>query len=505
MTGVKKRIISVICILTAVVLTLCSCNGTSKPESGEEAPVYEDKAEQKIVKITLPYTDADTLNPFMATDEKNLALTYLYCQPLFEVKSDYSVEPIIAESYETEGRNIYVMLKPVTFSDGSLLTPRDVVYSYELAREAPAFRERLKNVEDAYMRGERVAFTLTSPDILGVNALCFPVVKFGSAWSSDVLPIGSGMFVKTSDNAFTLNPNSEIISEINTVELYDVKKPEYLTNELEIGNYNFLFDDFSEGSYKRIVAQNKAITLNNLVYLGLNSKDAVLSSSAMRTAIYYAIDKEEVSATAYQGYSKATSVPFNPELYLLKDAVVPEIAGDKQKCASILSKLGYNFRDEKSVLNNTVNSLNLKLLVNSDNAFRVSAAYRIATELNSQGFNITVDTVDFATYSQRIAAGDYQMYIGEVKLTENMDMSVFRSGSASAGMDTSASFFADYDGFKAGETELDRLIDSFLDSMPFVPICYRMGLAAYSRAYTPDFSYAPFNIYGNIENWEAAE
>lgn len=505
MIAVKKRIISLICVFTAVVLLLCSCQSKTTPENGEDAPVYEDKAEQKIVKITLPYSDADTLNPFMATDEKNLALAYLYCQPLFEIKSDYSVEPIIAESYEADGRNIYVTLKSITFSDGSALTPRDVVYSYELAKDAPAYAQRLKNVEDAYMQGERVVFTLTSPDILGVNALCFPVVKFGSAWSRDILPIGSGMFVLGDGNSFRLNPNSEIISEINTVELYDVKKPEYLTNELEVGNFNYLFDDFSEGIYKRIVAQNKAITLNNLVFIGLNVSNPVLSSQAMRTAIYYAIDKQEVSATAYQGYSRACSVPLNPELYLLADAELPDVKGDKQKCASILSKLGYNFRNERSVLTNSVNTLELKLLVNAENAFRVSAAYKIATELNTQGFSVTVDAVDFATYTQRIAVGDYQMYLGEVKLTENMDLSVFKSGNASSALDTSAEFFTDYDSYKAGNIGLDEMLDSFLDSMPFIPVCYRMGLAAYSRAYTPDFSYSPFNIYGNIENWEAAQ
>ena len=484
---------------------LCSCGTKDSPEEGETAPVYEDRAEQKIVKITLPYSSADTLNPFTATGSENLALCYLYCQPLFDIKSDYSAEPVIAEAYEYDGRNINVTLRSVAFSDASLLTPRDVVYSFELAKQSPAFSQRLKNVEDAYMKGERVVFTLTEPDVLGVNALCFPVVKFGSAWSDDILPIGSGVFVLTEPEKMTLNPNSQIASEINTVELYNVRKLEYITNELEIGNFNFLFDDFSEGAYKRIVAANKAITLNNLVFLELNCNNKVLASSAMRTAVYYAVDKDEVSATAYQGYSKATSVPFNPDLYLLEGVETPDVKGDRSKCATILSKLGYNYKNTKGVLTNSSDSLEFRLLVNNNNAFRTAAAYKIASELNTQGFGINVEAVDFDTYTQKIASGDFDMYLGEVKLTENMDLSVFSSGSASTGIDKSSSFFGVYNSFKQGATSMDAMLDSFYDTMPFVPVCYRMGLAAYSGEYKPDFSYAPFNIYGNIENWEASK
>ncbi len=502
----KKRIVALICVFTAVALMLCSCGGgTNGPDSEDVTPVYEDKAQQKIVKITLPYFGTDSINPYFAKSSENLALAYLYCQPLFEIKSDYSAEPVIAENYEYEGRNIYVTLKNVTFSDSSAVTPRDVVYSYEIAKDCPAFSQRLKNVEDAYMKGERVVFTLDTPDVLGINALCFPVVKFGSAWSEQLAPIGSGVFIFSEPEKMTLNPNAQLASEINTVELYDVTKPEYITHELEIGNFNFLFDDFSEGAYKRIVAANKAITLNSFVFLELNSGNPVLSSAAMRTAVYYAIDKQEVSATAYQGYSRATSVPFNPDLYLLKNVELADVKGNKQKCSEILSKLGYNYRNANDVLTNSVNSLELRLLVNSENSMRILAAYKIAGELNSQGFKVNVEAVDFGTYTARIAAGDFDMYLGEVKLTENMDLSAFSSGSASTGIDKTSTFFGAYTSFRNGNLDMPSMLDSFYDSMPFVPICYRMGLAAYSSEYTPDFSYAPFNIYGNIENWEASK
>ena len=501
----NKRIITVVCLVTAVILLFCSCAAKPEETDGQNTPVYEDKANPEIVQITLPYSQSDSLNPFFATGVENSALAFLYCQPLFEVKSDYSFEPVIAQSYEAKDSNITVNLKSALFSDGSTVAARDVVYSFNLAKQSPAFSSRLASVQSAIAVGNSVSFVFSSPDIFGLNLLSFPIVKSGTAGSPDEVPTGSGIFMMSGDEVMTLNPYSEVTSEINTVYLYNVKQLQYIVNELQIGNFNYLFEDLSEGHYKSIVAENKTVTLNNLVFLGMNSGDTALSSAALRTAIYYAVNKESVSAEAYQGYSKAAVTPFNPDFYMLKDIELPSVSGDREKSLSILKKLGYNMFNSSGVRTNGRQPLSFSLLVNSDNAFRTAAAYKIADGLRELGFGIKVEAVDSASYMQRIAAGNFQLYLGEVKLTENLDLSVFKGGSVGAGIDGSIKFFEYFSLFRQNAVGISELIESFYDDMPFVPVCYRAGIAAYSKAYTPDFSYAPFNIYGNIENWEAAK
>lgn len=488
----------------AVTLLFCSCN-SAKQQNEEEQPVYEDKAAPEIVQITLPYSQSDSLNPFFAVGAENLALAFLYCQPLFEIKSDYSAEPILAETYETGEGKITVTLKTALFSDGSQVSPRDVAYSFNLAKQSAAYGTRLASIDSVVVAGNNIVFCFNRPDVLGVNLLSFPIVKSGTGGSPDSVPTGSGVFMLSSPEVMTLNPNSEAISTINTVYLYNVKQLQYIVNELQIGNFNYLFEDFSEGQYKSIIAENKTVTLNNLVFLGINSGDSLLSSSALRTAIYYAINKENVSAGAYQGYSKAANTPFNPDFYMLADIELPSVNGDREKSLSILKKTGYNMSNASGIRINGKQALSFSLLVNSDNAFRTAAAYKIAEELQEVGIGIKVEAVDSATYQQRIASGSFQLYLGEVKLTENMDLSVFRDTAVGTGINKSIKFFESYELFRQGGISIAELIDSFYDDMPFVPICYRAGIAAYSKAYTPDFSYAPFNIYGNIENWEAAK
>ncbi|MBE6827010.1 MAG: hypothetical protein E7514_00155 [Ruminococcaceae bacterium] len=500
----KNRILAVIAVITAITLVFCSCGKKEEPDTDEKSS-YVDKAEPQTVDISLPYSQSDSLNPFFATGAENSAAAFLFCQPLFEIKSDYSAEPVIAESYETDASRIFITIREVLFSDSTSVTLSDVVYSFNLAKTSPAYSERLKCFESARIRGNRIEFIVNGANELSVNALCFPIVKKGTADSPSSVPTGSGTFVFSTPEKLIINPNSQTVSKINTVKLSNVKKLEYIKRELEIGNFNYLFDDLSEGRYERIVAENKTVTINNLVYVGMNQSNKALSSSAVRTALYYGIDRENISAASYQGYSKTAVTPFNPDLYLLKDVSLPDVRGDKQKCASILRKMGYNSLNSKNVLANSSGSLDFSLLVNRENEFRVAAAYRIAEELISQGIGVTVLAVPADEYQARIAQGNFELYIGEIKLTEDMNLSAFGEGTAGTGIDKSLGFFADYNAFRSGEMDFSDMLDSFFDDMIIIPICYRAGVAAYSKVYKPDFSYAPYNIYGNIENWEVTK
>lgn len=498
----SKKLISFISVLAAITVMLCSC---AKQDSGETQNNYTDKGQTKIVEISLPYASSDSLNPYFATGYENVALSYIFCQPLFTVKSDYSCEPIVASEYTVKDKSVTVSINEIFFSDGDRLNAEDVVYSFNLAKKSPVFSQRLKNISSAHGSYSSVTFTLNSPDKLAACVLTFPIVKRGTGDKADAVPTGSGVFMFSGKEQMTVNPYCQKQTAINSVTLCDIKTLGNAVSELEIGNINYLFEDFSEGKFKGIVSESKNITINNLVYLGINSNSGALSSSAVRTAIYYAIDKENASATPYQGYAVAAATPFNPDFYELKNVKMPSVKGDKTKARSIIEKLGYNSGSKNGTQSASGNELHFSLIVNNNNSFRVAAANKIAQELRECGFRIDVIPMSADKYKTKINEGDYQLCIAEAKLSENMDLSAFSDGFYKKSVPENLKFFNDYKSYKAGGTDMNALVDSFLNDMPFVPICYRVGVAAYTKTYTPDFTYAPFNIYGNIENWEAVK
>ncbi len=498
----NKKIISVFLALTAVIMIFCSCG---KQNEEEKDAVYKDKGNAKTVEISLPYSSGDSFNPYFANSSENLALSYIYCQPLFTVKSNYECEPVIASDISVNDKRAVVSLNEVMFSDGSVVSAQDIAYSFSLAKKSFAFSQRLKNVDSVSASGSSVTFNLKAQDKLAANALTFPIVKSGTADNKDSVPIGSGVFKFNGKEELVINQYSQKISSINTVKLSDIKTPELAVSELEIGNINYLFEDFSEGKFKAIVSQSKNVTLNNLVFLGINAKDGALSSQALRTAIYYAIDKENASAAPYQGYAVAAATPFNPDFYELQNISLPDVKGDKDKARSIIEKLGYSSGTKNGVKSVSDNRLNLSLTVNKDNAFRLAAANKIADELSECGFKISVIKLGTEEYKKRVNEGNYQLCIGEIKLTENMDLSAFSDGFYKKCLAGNVNFFKDYENYKAGKKDINTVINSFLNDAPFIPICYRVGVAAYTKLYSPDFTYAPFDIYGNIENWEASQ
>ena len=322
--------------------------------------------------------------------------------------------------------------------------------------------------------------------------LTFPIVKRKTADKTDEIPVGTGAFVLAADR--TLSPNTHgSQGNVQSVSLFSIKDVSYLKNALEIGSISYLFSDFSSGSYTRVVAENKFITMNNLVYIGMNANAGALSNAAVRTAVYYAADKATVASAAYQGCATAVGLPFHPNYLAAQNLSVGQTEADTDRALEILQKSGYNRYDKNSVRTNGTETLKMTVLVNSENSFRVSAAQSVADNLNACGFFVTVESVPAAEYQSRVASGNFTLYIGEVKLPENL------------GINKTLPFWQAFQSFRAGERNAEQVSAAFLDDMPFVPLCYRAGMAAYSKGLAPDFSLAAYAMYGNITRWSTAQ
>lgn len=497
-----NRIRVLLCLLLAMVLLLSACTGQT-PEEDAGQPEIGESETAAALSLTLPYYENDALNPYFAASSLNRALAALFCEPLYRVNADYSASGALAESASTVDNSCIVTLKSAVFSDGSSITAADVVYSFNLAKASDWYGVRLSNLASAEARGSTVVFTLLAPDLYVQNLLTFPIVRRGTAESADQVPTGSGAFVLSADGSLSKNPHASF-GAVESITLLHIKDPDSLGNALEIGNIDYMFEDFADGAYTRIVAQNTFVTMNNLVYLGINSSVGALQSAAVRTAIYYAADKDDVAASSYRGCATAAGLPFHPAFCAAQGLTGGATAADTARATEILNKLGYNRYDKNGLLTNGQNTLQMTILVNSENSFRLTAAYNLAEDLNAAGFSVTVESVSSADYAARIASGNFTLYIGEVKLAENLSLSPFFGGSAAVGIPAELPIFSAYTALCKGETNLAGFTSAFLDDVPFVPLCYRAGMAAYSKEVKPDFSTAAYDAYGDIAKWTAA-
>lgn len=500
----RGKITRTLCLLLAVLLLCSACadTGADTPsEDGQDGGAAAGAA----FSLTLPYYPNDSLNPYFAVSAVNRGLCDLYCEPLYRVSAEYAAKPVLAADAQNDGTTLTVTLGTGRFPDGTAVSAADVVYSFERAKASDWYASRLANLTGARSAGGRVVFTLASPDVYAVNLLTFPIVRSGTADSADSVPAGTGVFVLSADGTLADNPACDKAASAASVSLYAVRDDDYLANALEIGNISYLYDDFASGVYTRPAGQTTFVTMNSLVYLGINGT-GVLQSAGVRTALYYAADCEALAASAYRGCAESTALPFHPA-FCRANGLTTARKADTALAADILSRLGFNRFDANGVRTNGAASLALTLLVNSENNFRTAAAYAIASSLNEAGFSVTVESVPRDEYLSRIAAGDFTLYLGEIKLGENLSLSPFftASGAASRGIDQTLPVVAAYASFCAGQMDAAAFSEAFLDDMPFVPLCYRAGLAAYNARVQPDFSTAAYSLYGDITLWRAAE
>lgn len=483
-----KKSVRLISLLLCFVLCFSACKngGETSENQSTTVPASENEVQNgtSAGQITLPYNSADGLNPYFAKSYENLFICKYLFKPLFGIDDDYNATPVIAEGISVNGTSAVVTIKSgVACRGSSPITAADVVYSFNMAKASYAYGGYLTNVISASVKSSNtVEFTLEFADIYTAGKLTFPVVKEGTADIQTAVPTGSGDYFYSEKRLVSVSDGEK------TVELYEIGTNESAESVFKIGTTDFYFSDLSDCNYSAIAGKTENVLLNNMVYLGMNGTNGALNKY-IRSAIAVKLDCEDIALSSYQGHAAAVKLPVNPESTVAGQVKAVETAGDKALADRIIDNCGYT-RYSGSAKTNGSYSLSFSLIVNNDNRYRVAAAYGIADSLRESGINVRVDLLSFEDYSQRIAAGNFELYIGEIKLDGSMDISAFfKDGTAfSAGIDKTGRSATDYFRYRAGEITPAEYFAGFAEEFPFIPICFRQGFAVRSADFAAEQS-----------------
>ncbi len=474
-----KRIVAlavVICIaLTMLMFTSCKDDDTSsKTDDSTSSKTHESAG------VRLPYSREDGMNPFNAKSLMNNSIMPLVYSGLFYVDEAYNAVPDLAAGSEVQGNTLIVTLGSKRFSDGTVISADDVVYSFQKAKESTYYASSLLFFTDvAAANSKTIVFTMNFKNVYAAASLTFPIVKLGTADAATGIPVGSGHYVYsvTTDGGL-LECNSQYSDETYTMDkitLVNMSGDQALVHGLVINNYDAVFDDLSRGSSQRINASTIHVDLNNLIYLGLNP-NAAFADVELRHAINVLVDRETLINEGLEGYGVATQQPFNPNWYATTDVPVPK----------------HNIEKAEQYLSSNLAGRTLNILVNSDNNFKVKFAETLKTQLAEYGVNSTVTSVPYATYVGGVAGGYYDIYIGEYKLTNDMNI---------AGILADETLVTSYAEMLAGNMKCADFVTLFYDSQPFVPIAFRTGVLAYSRSVETEVVPLPHNPLANVMDW----
>ena len=230
--------------------------------------------------------------------------------------------------------------------------------------------------------------------------------------------------------------------------------------------------------------------INNFVYLAFNNSSAVFSDKLLRRAVNLAIDRQQIVSTAFQGHARITYTPFNPDWYTVvsKDTVITR---DKTKASELVSQSQTDIASQEVVL-----------LVNSENRFKLETAEFIKSYLEAIGFRVNVRKLSAEGLSTALKEGSYDLYIGEIRLLPNMDLSpILLGGSASYGISNISDSSSRYAQLLSGNCEIMDFINTFNEDLPIIPLCYRNAAVSYTNSMQADFACCDGDVYADIQSW----
>lgn len=386
------------------------------PEKTDEASV-----------LTLSMRKPLTLNPLMNTDATVDKVLKLVFEPLFNISEDQSVIPNLGSSYtlSADGTSMTVKLKDgLKWQDGEPITAGDVVYSLDTIRNAPedsVYKYCLMNIADYYTTDElTLVIDYSSPYSPCAYNLTFPVIPrhyYSGRGSQDLLPMGDGAYSLVSyDTAGCKLTAAQGINGTPKIQNVNVVISPDETTDFDAFNQGVtdVFDTCSADWFSVFSQKdcNRApYSSNYFEYLGFNNNKEMFKNQAVRQAIAYSIDREQILSGIYMNNLEDSLTPVNPTAYMSSKESLPRYDYSPDEALKTLWNAGlspYNYT--------------FSILVNSDNSARVETANIIADSLNSLGMKVTVNPKPFAEYTALLNSDEFDVFLGGTNLRCGFDL-----------------------------------------------------------------------------------
>lgn len=526
----RSRFVRGMCLLLCALVCLsglvgCTAALPKEPDisAPTDTPAENIPAALNEYDFTLPWYRNEGFNPYLTTNSLTLQLADLLFEKLVVIDPDGKLEYRAVRSVTTDGLTVTLRVDPACrYADGSAASARDVAASLEAARSSQLYKERFAHVQRiTAAEDDTVTVQLREADHLFAWLLDIPLMPVGQTALST--PLASGRYTYSADgNALVPNPIFGADAPFDRILLWEMTGADALANSLNIGAIS-LYSSEAEGLANGINSSRQAsFYTNTMVFLGFNSiayrswktldetgaeiwhtqatgSAPLLADARGRCAVSSLLDRPLLLEKVYYNRGHSASGFLNtvgPEggSGSLGAESDPALAEELLHQCGLTRQLDgyYHYPAEDNAEGSQ--RLELRLLVYSGSSYKRYLAQLIADALDATGIYVVLDECDsMEKYRQKLALLDFDMYIGEIKLYNNMDMSAFlqNGGAANAGITVSDALPEVYAAWRAGTAEAAALEQALAAEMPWSPVLWRSGTLYYAKAldgFTPSAS-----------------
>lgn len=462
--------------------------------AGEDATLGTLPPQDTEQELTLVYYKDKPLNPLTCTDFTNRALFPLLYQSLFVTDRDYNAYPLLCKSFHrSKDMKTYVFyIAEATFSDGTPLEAQDVVATLQAAKTSPAYSGRFTHITGVSLTEDggvqvRLSCAMENLPLL----LDIPILRGDQL--EEEMPLGTGpySFSTALGRARLLKNNNwwckaSLVATASSVQLVEAQSPAQIRDQFEFGDVGVVCADPGSDHYADYRCDFELWDCENgiFLYLGCNVESPVFSNPKVRSSLTYAIDRDMIVDSYYRGFARSAALPASPLSPYYSKGLAANYEMDSVRLAQALNETG-------------LSGSPIVLLVNKDDSLRVRASRAISRMLTDCGLVVTTKELGGSNYTKALKNKEYDLYLGQTKLSANMDLSPFfaTKGALSQGGMSDPAMYALCLEALANSGNYYTLHKTVADDGRLCPILFRSYAVYAKRGLVSDLTPARDNVF----------
>jgi len=380
--------------------------------------------------------DVATLNPVMAQSIHDRYVDFYLFTPMVHFDANLQVMPGLAEKWEisADGKEYTFHLNPsATFSDGTPVRASDTLFTLKKivdpTTEAPQIAGSFEQLD---LKTTRVVDDHTII-VAFKEALAPQLTQFNNLLVLPEHVYARGDFKNDYISKVVGNGPYRLVRRVPGKEILLERRPEYwgLRPNLQRVLFKVITDDatgwnaMKRGEIDETIittdtwlAESRRPELMNFIdfrrfytlnynYIPWNTRDPLVSDKRLRRALAMCIDLKSIIENLYHGTARAMNGPFTPDQWAYNPEV-PVIEYHPQEALRILHSLGWLDTNRDGILDKNKKPLKIEMLVISGSSASTQFAPLFQAELKKIGVQLDIVPLDFATFTQRVLAGNYQ-------------------------------------------------------------------------------------------------
>ncbi len=444
----------------ALLALIAGCSGGEAPAT--DTAVADGPRDTLVVAINADINSLNVVTSASATDAPILdALNYGLLDAEFKCGLHYIPQWATEWSWSEDGKVLSMTLHDgLKWSDGTPVTPEDLVFTSDLLADPAVQTARTSNIErmeptgrpkvidathiewhftEAYNRDTQLSHTslgfvpkhiLKDADRATLNGHEFshnPVVN-GPFKLAKYEP-GQRIVLEPNEN-FT-GP-AEMKPRLNRVIFKVI--PEYSTRLLELQNGSVdMMDQISVADADILREQYPNIKLYRRGYRGMDSvawniKNPKFSDLRVRKALAMAVDVDNLIAkllTAKSGEAYATRAvgTVTPAACDVHNSDIKPIEYNVEQAKALLAEAGWADTNNNGTIDKDGKEFEFTMITNADNKRRGEAAIRLQSSFQAVGVKMNIEKLEFNTMTERLKNRDFEAAVMGWAASLILDMS----------------------------------------------------------------------------------